>query len=145
VNARLVEAWIENEPGERVENVEQGDPIRLNVVIEALEELADPVFGIHVLNVDGATVFGFNTTLSAGEPDRIAAGRRLRISGSIENPLVPGRYYVNCFVYREGSQRGALQAIHLPAFVVFGTDPSPGVVSVRTDFEATAEPERVRD
>ena len=145
VNARLVEAWLENDSGERVENVEQGEPIRLTVVLEAREELADPVFGIHVLNTQGATVFGFNTTLSAGETDPIPAGRQVRISGTIENPLVPGRYYANCFVYREGSQRGALQAIHLPAFVVFGTDAGPGLISVRSDFEATAEPERVHD
>ena len=145
VNARLVEAWLENESGERVENVEQGEPIRLTVVIEAREELADPVFGIHVLNAEGATVFGFNTTLTDGKPDRIAVGRQIRIAGTIENPLVPGRYYVNCWVYQEGAHRAALQAIHLPAFVVFGTDPGPGVVSVRNDVSATAEQEAVRD
>jgi ABC-2 type transport system ATP-binding protein len=145
VNARLVEAWFENESGERVENVEQGEPIRLTVVIEAREELADPVFGIHVLNTQGATVFGFNTTLTDGKPDRIAAGRQIRIAGTIENPLVPGRYYVNCWVYQEGAHRGALQAIHLPAFVVFGTEPGPGLVSVRNDVTATAEQEAVRD
>jgi ABC-type polysaccharide/polyol phosphate transport system ATPase subunit len=145
VNARLVEAWLENESGERVENVEQGEPIRLTVVIEAREELADPVFGIHFLNAEGATVFGFNTTLTDGKPDRIAVGRQIRIAGTIENPLVPGRYYVNCWVYQEGAHRAALQAIHLPAFVVFGTDPGPGVVSVRNDVSATAEQEAVRD
>ena len=145
VNARLVEAWLENESGDRVENVEQGEPIRMNVVIEAREQLAEPVFGIHVLNEQGATVFGLTTRLGAGEPDRIAAGRQVRIAGTIENPLVPGRYYVTCWVYREGSQRAALQALHLPGFVVFGTDPGAGFVSVRSDLSASAEPEPVRD
>jgi ABC-type polysaccharide/polyol phosphate transport system ATPase subunit len=145
VNARLVEAWLESDSGERVENVEQGEPIRLNVVLEAREELVEPLFAIHVLNAQGATVFGFNTTPLAGESDRIPAGRHVRVAGTIENPLVPGRYYVNCFVYREGAQRGALQAIHLPPFVVFGTEPGPGFVSVRNDVAATAEQEPVRD
>jgi hypothetical protein len=100
---------------------------------------------VHVLNADGATVFGFNTKLSGAETDRIARGCQVRIAGKIENPLVPGRYFVNCFVYREGSQRGALQAMHLPGFMVFGTAPGPGLVTVRTSVEATAEPEATHD
>ena len=70
MHARVVDAWLENAAGERVENVEQGEPIGLDVVVEAREELADPVFAIHVLNADGATVFGFNTTLSGAETAR---------------------------------------------------------------------------
>jgi ABC-2 type transport system ATP-binding protein len=142
VHARLVESWFEDEAGARVDNVEQGTPLRLNVVLEAREELAEPIFAVHVLNADGATVFGFQTRLAdADERDSIAAGGRVRISGTIENPLVPGRYFANCFVYREGSRRGALQAIHMPGFVVYGTAPAPGLVSVKADVEAVAEPE----
>ena len=138
VHARLVDAWLEDDAGVRVENVEQSRPIRLKVVVEAREELREPVFAVHVLNADGATVFGFDTKL--GEPrERIAAGERVRISGMVENPLLPGRYFPNCFVYREGSQRGALQVLHLPGFVVFGTAPGPGLVSVRAEVKATAE------
>jgi ABC-type polysaccharide/polyol phosphate transport system ATPase subunit len=142
VHARLVESWFEDESGARVDNVEQGTPIRLNVLLEAREELAEPIFAVHVLNADGATVFGFQTRLTdADQRDSIAAGGRVRISGTIENPLVPGRYFANCFVYREGSRRGALQAIHMPGFVVYGTAPAPGLVSVKADVEAVAEPE----
>ena len=148
VHARVVDTWLDNAAGERVENVEQGEPIGLNVVFEAREELADPLFAIHVLNADGATVFGFSTTLTrAGEAtgERVARGRQVRIAATIENPLLPGRYYVDCFVYRQGSRRGALQVMHLPPFVVFGTEPGPGLVSVRAQVEATTEPERVHD
>ena len=77
-------------PATRVDNVEQGQPIRLNVVIEAREELAEPVFAFHVLNADGATVFGFNTTLARRGrrrgPHRAPAGGS-GSAGTIENPL----------------------------------------------------------
>ena len=142
VHARLVDAWFEDESGVRVDNVEQGRPLRLNVVIEAREELSSPIFAVHVLNADGATVFGFDTRLGGDRPDEsIESGGRVRISGTIENPLVPGRYFANCFVYREGSRRGALQVMHMPGFVVFGTAPGPGLVSVRADVQAVAERE----
>ena len=140
VHARLVDAWLENDARERVDNVEQGTPIRVNILLEAREELASPLFALHVLNADGTTVFGVDIRLSgdrAGDP--IPAGGQVRISGRIDNPLVPGRYFANCFVYREGAQRGALQAIHLPDFVVYGTSPGPGIVSVAADVDAVAE------
>ena len=144
VHARLVHAWLGDEAGERVENVEQGQPIRFDVLLEARRELTSPIFAIHVLNADGATLFGFNTTLEddeGGRPARVAGGQRVRITGRIENPLLPGRYFVRCFIYREGRQRGALQVLDVSDFVVFGTRPAPGLVSVKVDVEAVPEPE----
>jgi ABC-type polysaccharide/polyol phosphate transport system ATPase subunit len=143
VHARVVDSWLEDESGRRIENVEQDTPIGLNVVVEAREELAKPVFALHVLSDDGSAIFGLEATPRGpgGEPvERIAAGGRVRIAGRIDNPLLPGRYLLQCFVYREGAARGALQAINLPGFVVFGTRPGPGIVSVRGDVEAVAEP-----
>jgi ABC-2 type transport system ATP-binding protein len=138
VHARVIESWLEDDEGRRIENVEQGRPLHLNVVLEARRELPNPIFAIHVLNSDGATVFGFNIELSGGG-DRVADGERIRLSGTIENPLLPGRYFVNCFIYREDRRSAALQVLHLPGFVVFGTRPAPGIVSVRTDVRAVAE------
>jgi ABC-2 type transport system ATP-binding protein len=144
VHARVVESWLEDESGTRVENVEQNRPIGLNVVIEAREELVKPIFSVYVLNQDGSAIFGLDVTPTApgGAPiDRIPPGGRVRIAGTIENPLLPGKYLLQCFVFREGTLRGALQVMHLPGFVVFGTRPGIGIVSVRGNVEAVAEPE----
>jgi ABC-2 type transport system ATP-binding protein len=142
VNVRVVDAWLENEAGERVANVEQGEPIALRLVLEARHDLEGPIFGIHFLDAEGTTVFGFNRTLTvaAGEPERVPAGRRVRIAGSIENQLLPGRYFVHCWVARNRSQGDlALHFIRLLDFVVYGTRPGPGSVSVRADVEAAME------
>jgi ABC-2 type transport system ATP-binding protein len=144
VNARVVDAWLANEAGERVENIEQGEPIGLNLVVEARQDLEGPVFGFHFLNVDGVQVFGFNQTLTVDDPtrDRIAAGQRVRITGKVENPLLPGRYFVNCWICRNRNQGDvALQVVRLLEFVVYGTKPGAGVVSVRADVEAVLERE----
>jgi ABC-2 type transport system ATP-binding protein len=145
INARLVDAWLENEAGDRVENVEQGEPIRLRVVVEALQELSSPVFGFHFVTADGVQVFGFNETLTVGEGQdgRIAPGQRVRIAGTIDNPLVPGRYFVSCMVSRgRGQGELALQVLRLVDFIVYGTRPAPGIVSVRADVETALEPRR---
>ena len=142
VNVRVVDAWLEGERGERVENVEQGRRIGLGVVFEARHELAAPVFGFHFANADGQTLFGFNRTLptGTGEPGGLSAGQRVRLSGSIENPLLPGRYFVNCWISRNRHQGDlALHVVRLLDFVVFGTRPGPGSVSVHADVDATLE------
>jgi ABC-type polysaccharide/polyol phosphate transport system ATPase subunit len=140
VNVRVVEARLEDAAGRRVESVQQGDPIRISVVFEAVHELVNPVFGFHVVNADGAAVFGFNRSLET-EPDAVAAGRRVRVAGTIENPLLPGRYFVSCLVSRNRAQGDlALHVVRLLEFVVFGTRPGPGSVSVRADVAAELEP-----
>jgi ABC-type polysaccharide/polyol phosphate transport system ATPase subunit len=139
VNVRVVDAWLENEAGERVENVEQGEPIGIGVVFEARHDLTGPVFGFHFLNGDGVTLFGFNRTLERDE-DRLPAGRSVRISGRIENPLLPGRYFVNCWISRNRNQGDiALHVVRLLDFLVYGTRPGPGSVSVRAEVEANVE------
>jgi len=145
VNVRIVDAGLRNEAGERVENIEQGESIGLDVVFEARHDLEDPVFGFHFLNANGETVFGFNRTLTMphGEPSRVPAGRRVRITGAIDNPLLPGRYLVNCWISRNRAQGDlALHVVRLLDFLVFGTRPGPGSVSVHADVEAGLEPRR---
>jgi ABC-2 type transport system ATP-binding protein len=145
VNVRVLDGWLEDESGSRIENVEQGTPIRLNALFEARHELTAPVFGFHFHDVDGARLFGFNQTLEVEDPDRdrLPPGRRVRISGTIENRLLPGRYAVQCWVSRNRRQGDlALHGLRLLEFVVYGTRPGPGSVEVRTEMTATIEPGR---
>ena len=142
VNARVVGARLEDEAGQPADNVEQGEPIRLSIVLEARQDLESPIFGIHVLDSEGGTVFGFNRPLSvgAGEPERVPAGSRVRIAGSIENRLLPGRYFVHCWVARNRTQGDmALHLVRLFDFVVYGTGSGPGSVLVDADVEASVE------
>ena len=138
VNVRVVEAGLTDAAGARVENVEQGQPIRISVVFEARQELEAPVFGFHVVNADGAAVFGFNRELA--DSTHVPAGGRVRITGTVENPLLPGRYAISCMISRNRVHGDlALHVVRLLEFVVYGTRPGPGDVSVRADVEAELE------
>jgi ABC-2 type transport system ATP-binding protein len=142
VNARLIDVWFESPSGERVENIEQGEQMGFNVIFEARHDLVNPVFGFHFLTADGVQVFGFNRRLELpdGEADVLRAGRRVRLSGTIENRLLPGRYYVSAMISRNRAPGDlALHVLHLLDFVVYGTEPGPGSVSVGVDVEATLE------
>jgi ABC-2 type transport system ATP-binding protein len=142
VNVSLVDVWLENGAGERVENVEQGEPIGFNLIVEARRELVRPAFAFHVVNEDGIWVFGFGRTLSVlAGGDRIASGQRITISGQVGNPLLPGRYAIGCWMSRdreEGDQ--ALHVMRLLDFFVFGTKGGAGSVRARADVEAVIDP-----
>jgi ABC-type polysaccharide/polyol phosphate transport system ATPase subunit len=142
VNVRVVDAWLENPIGERVENIEQGEPIGFNVVFEARHDLVNPVFSFHFLTEHEFTVFGFNRTLERGEDeaDVLRAGERVRLSGLIDNLLVPGRYHVSSIISRNRSQGDlALHLLRLLDFTVYGTKPAAGSVTVDVDVDVTVE------
>ena len=139
LHSRLVDAWLENAAGDRVENVESGEPIRINAVLEASTELRSPSFGFLCTNADGVHVFQFERPLTTdgAEPDLLEPGQRVRISGTIENQLAPGRYMIRCLVTRRRNPGDrALQGLRLLDFVVYGPDCGPVVITVRADVRA---------
>ncbi len=136
VNVKPVDAWLENAAGERVENVEQGEPIELRIVLEARRELASPIFAIHFVDARGNTIFGFNRELG-GDVRVVPAGGLVRIGGTIDNPLVHGRYFVECFVARSREQGDlAFHRLRLLDFLVFGSPQTKGMVVVEADVAA---------
>lgn len=144
INARVVEARLEDDTGQPIENVAQGAPIVLDLLIEARRELVDPVFVIQVMNVDSVVVFSLTRTLSAGASE-LAAGDRVRISGQIENALVPGKYFLDCWVRRPREHGDlAVKGLRLRDFVVYGTGEREGIVSVNAEVEVEAVPEQAR-
>ena len=138
LHARVVHAWLRDGDGRRVDNVEQGEPIGVDLLFEARRELVEPEFVLQVGSDDGI-VFGFKRTLGAGA-GTVAAGGRVRVIGRIENALRPGRYSLACWVRRaHGDGDLAVQGLRLLDLVVYGTEPGPGVVTVDADVEAVPE------
>src|SRR5947209_7583822 len=99
-NAKAISATLRAPSGETVGNVEHGTPIEIDVVLEAARNLEGPTFAFHVRDDEGQVVFGFNASLD----ERVPIGGRMRLQGTVENPLVPGRYYLDCWVRQNESQ-----------------------------------------
>jgi ABC-2 type transport system ATP-binding protein len=131
--AQVREAWIEDDEGKRIENLEAGQPIRLNAVLEARQDLTNPRFTVQFNNADGMPVFDLEEALGDDEhPVRIAAGTTTRISLTVdENPLMPGRYLVACWLgMLRNQEETATQVMNLLELVVFGVAKGQGVVSL---------------
>jgi ABC-2 type transport system ATP-binding protein len=138
VNVKMVDAWLEDEPGTRIENAEQGVPMRFNLVADARVDLEDPLFGFQVLTADAQPVFGFAKNLEGRA--RVAAGERVHVAATVENPLAPGRYYVTCWIGRNRNRNDlALHVLRLFDFEVYGTRLGAGVVTVDADVDIRIE------
>jgi ABC-2 type transport system ATP-binding protein len=136
LNARLVSARLLGDAGQLVENVEQGHPISIDIVIEAARDMTEPTFAFHVLDADGTIISELLRVLD----QQLLAGQRVRFRGEIENPLVPGSYSLDCWIGRVGEARDiALQPLRLLHFHVFGTGSRHGVVALRADLEPVVE------
>jgi ABC-2 type transport system ATP-binding protein len=138
LNARVVRAELTDAAGRAIENVEHGSPLRVDIVVEAARDLDRPQFLFHVVSADGVVVTGFTRMLDHA----VAAGARIRLAGEIENRLVAGRYFLDCWVRQDRLETGMeLQALRLLRFVVFGTAAGHGIVDLSADVEPVLEEE----
>ncbi|MDQ6607159.1 MAG: ABC transporter ATP-binding protein [Actinomycetota bacterium] len=136
LNVRIVEATLRDPAGGAIENVEQGRPIIVDILTEAARPLEGPTFTCHVVNEDGVVVTAFTRILE----QRVETGGRIRLTGEIENRLVAGRYYLDCWVRQDEHQSlMAIQALRLLRFVIYGTAPRHGVVMLETSIEPVLE------
>jgi ABC-2 type transport system ATP-binding protein len=141
LDLELMDVWFENVGGERIDNAQHGEDFSVHLLAEARRQLETPSFRFEVLNVDGVPVFGFGATLETDDhPGGVAAGERVHLTARIGNLLVPGRYLLRGSV-AHGPLPGevAMRNVPLLDFVVTGTDPDPGMVSVRADLVARIE------
>ncbi len=136
-NARLIRARLLDRAGVSITNLEQGTPLMLDVALEVARELDDAMFMFHVRHADGVVVFAFTRTT----PGRLHQRQVVRFSGELENRLVPGTYTLELWV-RQDREIGdmAVQAMRLVRFVIYGTTPRHGLVSMRADIEPITEP-----
>jgi ABC-2 type transport system ATP-binding protein len=135
VNVRVLEATLRDASGKAIESVEQDVPIDIDILIEAARDLERLAFVFHIVSDDGVVVTTFTCTLDR----RIPIGGRVRLAGKIENRLVAGRYYLDCWTREDQQSVLAIQALRLLRFIVYGTAPRHGVVTLHNEIEASLE------
>ena len=141
---RLLDAWIEDEGGGRLANLEQGEKIRLRLSLEAKRDLDGIGFGILLANADGVGICNFGVAVAKegadGRTYELAAGDRVEVRAEIENLLMPGRYFIHAGVNRIDGSGVALHVGNAVDFVVYGSEQhSRGVVDLPVESSVTVE------
>ncbi|HEY2768941.1 MAG TPA: ABC transporter ATP-binding protein [Solirubrobacteraceae bacterium] len=97
---RIVDAWVSDAQGQRVDSVQFGDGMRLHVVLEALGPIREPGIALWVTNEDRVRVFSAGAREDGGSLSDLEAGERVEFSVETENRLSSGRYHVGCTLVR---------------------------------------------
>ncbi len=90
--ARIVEAWVEDEHGQRASSLPQGRRIAIKALVNFLVDVEDPVASIYVLNDDHVAILVASSAIEHERSGRFRAGESAVFSFSFENVLAPRRY-----------------------------------------------------
>jgi ABC-type polysaccharide/polyol phosphate transport system ATPase subunit len=139
LQARILRAQLEDAEGGPIENVAEGEPIRIDLTLEARVDMSNPHFNLTVVDDDGDLILEYEPKLgrTADGSTTLRTGERVRLRGALENPLTPGRYTVHCWVSRSSDIADlALQTLDVFDFVVYGTGGK--LAKVRAEGEISA-------
>ncbi len=134
--AEILDAWIEDETGQRTGAVAQREPFSLCLQIAFHEELQDPIFGFRLTNEVGQIVVASRTDFEHGPSGHFAAGQRTLVRMRLTNLLQPGRYTLSPSVVRKGLGNDPLDVRDdHTSFIVHGPNRTGGQADLPYELE----------
>jgi ABC-type polysaccharide/polyol phosphate transport system ATPase subunit len=103
--AEVVEAWVEDDAGQRQDVVSQGTEVTLRVRIRFVDAMEDPIFGVTFADEDGRAVFSTNTSFDHVETGVFQPGEETLYSLRFAVHLADGQYGGSCAVAHQDAQR----------------------------------------
>jgi hypothetical protein len=140
-SAEILDAWIEDEHGERAGAVAQREPFSLCMGIAFHVGVEDPIFGFRLTNEAGQIVVASRTDWEHGPSGHFAAGQNTVVRMRLTNLLTPGRFTFTPGVVRSGWGNDPLDLReNFTSFIVHGTN----VTGAQADlpYELEIEPWR---
>jgi ABC-2 type transport system ATP-binding protein len=139
--AEIVEAWFEDEQGERAEVLRARQPCSFHARVRVNQRLQDPLVGVNFQNSSGEHVWGANN-LKAEPSGVYEPGDEFTFALRFTNLLAPDRYWVTPAVAK--SDGGLVWHDRRPRFasvMVTATNPPEGLVDLPFEIDvARARP-----
>ena len=133
--AEIVEAWFEDEQGERAEVLRARQPCSFHARVRVNGRLEDPLVGVNFQNSSGEHVWGANN-LKAEPSGVYEPGEELVFALRFTNLLAPDRYWVTPAVAK--SDGGLVWHDRRPRFasiMVTATNPPEGLVDLPFEID----------
>jgi ABC-type glutathione transport system ATPase component len=140
-DARIVEAWVEDEHGTRVDTCRQGDTYSYNCSIEFLSDVEGPVFTLLIRNDINHDVMVASTIYDHVATGSFAAGERAVFSVTMDCRFGTGRYRPTVIIGHRGSGGDVIDRWDgVTSFLVVGPVHTGGMVDLpyRTRVERGA-------
>ena len=135
-DAEILEAWFEDEAGERTATVPSGGRCAFAARVRFVRPVEDPLFGVVLQNDQRDTILAASTLWSNPTPGRFEAGQEITFGVTFENLLVPGRYHATPAVARQGSGIAWIdRRERMAALLVSGVARTDAVVDLPYDVQ----------
>jgi ABC-type polysaccharide/polyol phosphate transport system ATPase subunit len=132
--ASILDAWFENESGERAATLFQGRSCSFHSVVEIRADVVDPVLGFVLMDDHHQRVFATTTTWQQKQTGSFRAGERIELSVSFDNWFTGGKYFASPFISHQGFGSEVMDERHdLVAVAVVGSHEGGGVVDLPHD------------
>jgi ABC-type polysaccharide/polyol phosphate transport system ATPase subunit len=130
-DARVVEAWVENDRGERVPRAAQHERVTLSARVQFNVAVEDPSASLYILNEEHKAVVVANTAIENERSGRFHSGEEIVFSFSFDNVLAPGRYSPMFTIAHRGTGLDLLDRFEGGfSFVVTGPEALGGLVDL---------------
>jgi ABC-type polysaccharide/polyol phosphate transport system ATPase subunit len=128
--AEIVDAWIENESGERQRVFKQAEGAAFKAQVRFLRQMVEPIFGVIVRNERGDLAFVSNTMWDGVETETFEPGDEAVYTLRFPTWLSDGRHSITTAVAYRDAQRWADWRENLVDFVVRAEQYTGGVVDL---------------
>ena len=141
--AEIVDAWFEDENGERVKFLRTGQQCSAVSRIVFRATVEDPLFGISIHNDQDIKLLDANNVQE--EPaGTFVPGDEVLMRISFVNPMAPGRYYLSpAIAHSGGGQRWIDRRDRFISVVSAGTEHTDGIAVVPYEFGLARDPSHV--
>jgi ABC-type polysaccharide/polyol phosphate transport system ATPase subunit len=132
--AAIMDAWFEDESGERTATLYQRRACSFHSLVEIREPIEDPVFGFVLMDDHHRRVFATTTTWQKQETGSYEAGDRVELAVSFENWFAGGKYWASPFVSQKGLGVETMDERHdFVAVAIVGSQEGGGFVDLPHD------------
>ena len=100
--AEIEVCWLTDASGRRINVVESGTSFRWCYRVRFHEDVVKPIFAMMLKIREGVALYGVDSRQLGAEERNFQAGDSIEIDFTLENPLAPGVYYLNCGVRLDG-------------------------------------------
>jgi ABC-type polysaccharide/polyol phosphate transport system ATPase subunit len=139
--ARILEAWIEDQDGARQSTLHQGRPMTIRARVAFSVKVEDPVASLYVLNEDHLAVLVATTAREHERSGRFSAGEEVLFSFAFENVLAPGRYSPLLTLAHRGTGLNLMDRFDSGfTFVVTGPEALGGIVDIPVEVNVDRVP-----
>ena len=137
-SAAILDTWVEDEAGERVQTVAHGSQVRVRMEIELRADAVHPAFGFVVSDEQGRMILALASEHTVPYTGRFSAGERVTLDWSFECILASGRYSVSPEARHSGQVRRLMDHRESAGFFeVTGARSGVGMVDLAHELEVT--------